>query len=453
MTTTATKTRRPAKTAAPRKSIEEKKAQAAALHESIATQVEALRDSDRWTAFLAFASAFHAYSLNNVLLILSQRPDAERVAGFRKWQGLGRQVRKGEKAVRIFGYSTKKVTEEDENGESQEKRIARFPILSVFDIAQTDVIEGETDRTIARQLTGADDHGIVDTLSAYLEAAGWTVERQDLTGGRNGYSDPEGQRVVIGTHLSPEHAAKTMIHETAHVLMGHTGDLAEYAEHRGLMETEAESVAYVVAGLVGCSPRRHPQRIGCLMSDLTSLASPPSSSQDAGVLRPYPRRSSWRVAKNRPAVRQSQSRSSGMMDSRCGSVRPTGRVLNCQIGTRHSPAMSTAISRSSRTAASISSIVRRRNVAASSREDVSAAAVSHHSMALSSSEPRATEASDSASSCSVTAPEDTRKARFGSPDGGGRTGSRLRVNARRPSRRYSVSAPRSRSILTSSRDL
>ena len=141
-TTTATKTRRPAKSAAPRKTIEEKKAQAAALHESIATQVEALRDSDRWTAFLDFAAAFHAYSLGNVLLILSQRPDAERVAGFRKWQGLGRQVRKGEKAVRIFGYSTKKVTEEDENGDEVEKRIARFPILSVFDIAQTDVIEG-----------------------------------------------------------------------------------------------------------------------------------------------------------------------------------------------------------------------------------------------------------------------------------------------------------------------
>ncbi|MBD8540573.1 ArdC-like ssDNA-binding domain-containing protein [Frigoribacterium sp. CFBP 8751] len=251
MTTTATKTRRPAKTAAPRKSMEEKKAQAAALHESIATQVESLRDSDRWTAFLDFASAFHAYSLGNVLLILSQRPDAERVAGFRKWQGLGRQVRKGEKAVRIFGYSTKKVTEEDENGEGQEKRIVRFPILSVFDIAQTDVIEGETDRTIVRQLTGAEDHGIVDALSAYLDGEGWTVEHQDLTGGRNGYSDPEGQRVVIGNHLSPEHTAKTMIHETAHVLMGHVDDLAEYAEHRGLMETEAESVAYVVAGLVG----------------------------------------------------------------------------------------------------------------------------------------------------------------------------------------------------------
>lgn len=135
------------------------------------------------------------------------------------------------------------------------------------------------------------------------------------------------------------------------------------------------------------------------------------------------------------------------MNSRCGSVRPTGRVLNCQIGTRHSPAMSTDINRSSRMANSISSIVRWRNAAASFREGVSAAAVSHHSMALSSSEPRATEASASASSCSVKAPEDTRKALLGSPEKGRRTGSRLRANAKRPSRRYSVSASRSRSTL------
>ena len=50
-TTRATKStaRRPAA------SIEEKKAQAAALHESIATQVERLRDSEAWTRFLDFA--------------------------------------------------------------------------------------------------------------------------------------------------------------------------------------------------------------------------------------------------------------------------------------------------------------------------------------------------------------------------------------------------------------
>jgi antirestriction protein ArdC len=243
---TRTKTRRPGKT------IEEKKAQAEALHNSISVQVEQLRNSERWTAFLDFAQAFHAYSLNNLLLILSQKPEASQVAGFRKWQALGRQARKGETGIRIFGYSTKKVIEEDENGESQEKRIARFPILSVFDIAQTDLIDGAEDPgTITRQLTGADDFGIVDALSAFLAEEGWTVEHRPIHGHKNGYTDPKRMAVVIDSDLSPEHMAKTLIHETAHVLLGHTEDMAEYALHRGLMETEAESIAYVVAGLVG----------------------------------------------------------------------------------------------------------------------------------------------------------------------------------------------------------
>lgn len=59
------------------------------------------------------------YNLNNVLLILSQRPDASRVAGFRQWQERGRQVRKGERAIEIFGYATKRI--EGEDGEEERR--------------------------------------------------------------------------------------------------------------------------------------------------------------------------------------------------------------------------------------------------------------------------------------------------------------------------------------------
>jgi antirestriction protein ArdC len=234
------------------RTIEEKKAQAEALHDSISTQVEDLRNTEQWTKFLAFATAFHTYSLNNLLLILSQRPDATQVAGFRKWQGLGRQVRTGEKSIKIFGYSTKKVTKVDENGDSQERQIARFPILSVFDTGQTNPIEGvEVAGSITAHLTGADDFGIIDTLSAHLVENGWTVERQSIPGDKNGYTNPEQKLIVLDANLSREHMAKTLIHETAHVLLGHTENMTEYTLHRGLMETEAESVAYIVAGLIG----------------------------------------------------------------------------------------------------------------------------------------------------------------------------------------------------------
>ncbi len=92
---------------------------------------------------------------------------------------------------------------------------------------------------------------MIDALTAHLVGDGWTVEHTETGQGRNGFTDPEARRVVIAAHLSPEHAAKTLIHELAHIVLGHTDDMTEYAEHRGLMETEAESVAYVVAGLVG----------------------------------------------------------------------------------------------------------------------------------------------------------------------------------------------------------
>jgi hypothetical protein len=123
----------------------------------------------------------------------------------------------------------------------------------VFDLAQTDPIPGAEDHTSpAQRLTGTDDHGITDTLTSYLARQGWTVSREPIPGSVNGYVDPATRRVVIDSSLSPEHAAKTTIHETAHILLGHTDeDPRTYLEHRGLKEIEAESVAYIVAGLTG----------------------------------------------------------------------------------------------------------------------------------------------------------------------------------------------------------
>jgi antirestriction protein ArdC len=55
---------------------------------------------------LAAAGRFHRYSLGNVLLILAQNPEAMRVAGYRTWQSLDRQVRKGERGIQILAPVT-----------------------------------------------------------------------------------------------------------------------------------------------------------------------------------------------------------------------------------------------------------------------------------------------------------------------------------------------------------
>lgn len=246
----------------------ERAEQAKELQASIAAQVEELRDSEQWRRYLDFLQAFHTYSLGNVLLILSQCPEATHVAGFRKWQGLGRQVRKGERALKIFGYSTKKITRDDEEDQEQEQgpthtredengqRVTvrvRYPVLSVFDISQTDPIEGvEQVSEPVQLLTGEDTAQVVATVTEWLTGQGWTVTREAINGTANGYTTIDGtRRVVIGEHLSPAASAKTMLHEAAHVLLHTEQDHAEYVEHRGVCETEAESVAYVVAGLLG----------------------------------------------------------------------------------------------------------------------------------------------------------------------------------------------------------
>lgn len=246
-----------------RKSPEERAAEAEALHDTLTAQIEALTDSEAWARFLAFAASFHAYSLKNLLLILAQRPDATQVAGFRQWQAKGRQVRKGERAIKIRGYSTKKTTEEDPaTGDEVERTLARFPILSVFDITQTDPIQdvenGQGSGGVvqvehpARRLDGDDVGGIYDAMLAHLTGQGWTVEREAIAGETNGYTTTDGsKRIVVDVDLAPAQAAKTLLHEAAHATLHENVTAAEYVEHRGLVETEAESVAYVLAAMSG----------------------------------------------------------------------------------------------------------------------------------------------------------------------------------------------------------
>ena len=233
---------------------EVRKAKATQLQETILAQVETLCESEQWKRYLDFAQAFHSYSFKNLLLILAQLPEATEVAGFRKWQSLGRQVRKGSKAIKIFGYSERKIKADDEEKEESDgtKKVPYFPMLSVFDISQTDETADWVDPDIAKELDGYDEGNIYEKTQHYLEELGWSVERSPLSEGINGYTKTDGsKRVVINNKLSNAMAAKTLLHEAAHVLLHSNEDHATYVEHRGLKECEAESTAYVVAGALG----------------------------------------------------------------------------------------------------------------------------------------------------------------------------------------------------------
>jgi antirestriction protein ArdC len=230
-------------------SAEQHREEAQRLHDSITDQLEELTSTEGWSQFLKLATGFHRYSLSNLLLIMAQCPHASRVAGFRQWQARGRQVRKGEKSIRIFGYSTKTIPAQSEDEE--DKKAAYFPVLSVFDISQTDPIDGvESEVDLAPRLRGDDQTGIFDAVATWLTAEGWEVTRERLHG-EDGRTMVGGARrqVSIEVTLEPAHAAVTILHEAGHALMH--SEVTDYHQHRGIYETEAEAVAYVTAGVLG----------------------------------------------------------------------------------------------------------------------------------------------------------------------------------------------------------
>ncbi|WP_240930642.1 ArdC family protein [Isoptericola sp. BMS4] len=238
-----------------RKTPEQRRAEAEALHATIATEVENLRDSTNWTRFLDFSRHMSGYSINNLLLILAQNPDATAVAGYRTWQDRGYQVRKGEKAIRIFGgRSVTQTVEDPDTGEETEQRRTLFFAVPVFDIAQCDPIDPEN--AVAPvglvRLDGEDPAGIYDAVVDYLTSQGWTVIREAIPGETNGLTSMDGsRRVIVDAGLSPAMSAKVALHEAAHASLHAEDGIEEYVAHRGLKETEAESVAYVTAGLLG----------------------------------------------------------------------------------------------------------------------------------------------------------------------------------------------------------
>lgn len=257
------------------KAAEARKAEAEELHRTIALRVQTLSEEPEWLAYLDFMKGFHAYSFNNIMLMMAQRqhqgrPDPTLVAGFKAWQDKGYQVRKGETGMRIFGYRSVMLT--DDNGEpvlddkGRKQFRPYYPIVSVFDIDQTDPIDGAVQAlgaTTPPLVTGADNWKITDGVSAWLSGIGFDLGYVQQPGERRGRTLTDGsRRVEIDTRLEPAMQAKTALHEMAHVILHVNGDgkLMEDAPSQPVRELEAESAAYVAGAILGLDTTAYSER-------------------------------------------------------------------------------------------------------------------------------------------------------------------------------------------------
>ena len=187
---------------------------------------------------------FYNYSFLNQIRLLMQGVN-EPVATYNRWAELGFQVRKGTKAkVVLAPKMISKVVERNgqpviENGKPKKRQIliGFKEIRTVFGFSDTDGDELPPIELPAWQIDRA--------------LAGLGVERERFAhtdGNCQGYSYEKDGRKIIAINPAAAYPGKTLLHELAHLVLGHCKARQEgEAEHRGVTEFEAEATAYLVA--------------------------------------------------------------------------------------------------------------------------------------------------------------------------------------------------------------
>lgn len=213
------------------------------LTELLQTGLEKYATSEKYRDLLHVMSLFHNYSANNCLLIALQCPHASYVAGYTSWRNnFHRQVRKGEKAIRIISpVKYKKKNEEDE----EEERIG-FKSASVFDISSTYQIPDMEPITIGVEDLQGHVENYKNFLHAFQSISPVSVDFRLFDGDARGYYSDAEKIIVIQDGMTERQSVKTLIHEIAHAMLHTKEQLQECKKDRKQKELEAESVAYVV---------------------------------------------------------------------------------------------------------------------------------------------------------------------------------------------------------------
>lgn len=223
-----------------------------AITEKLEQGVKDLFESERYQQYLRLMGKFHAYSANNIVLILMQRPDATRVAGYEAWKkNFKRQVRKGEKGITILAPCPHKkmIEDTDEQGNKIEREIKwnSFRAVTVFDVGQTD---GEDLPDILKKLDGKID-GYAELIEKLRKVSPVNVTIEAFEGAANGFFNSQEKKIVIKEGLSEQQTVKTMVHEIAHSILHDRESGEEKEADRETKEVQAESVAYTVCNTLG----------------------------------------------------------------------------------------------------------------------------------------------------------------------------------------------------------
>ena len=219
--------------------------------------------SETLRKYLAAMARFHRYSLHNIMLISSQRPDATHVAGFQTWKQLGRYVKKGAKGILILApVPLRKHEEASDREERNERPVVHFRAVYVFDVA-------DTDGNALPELGNAegDPSGCTERLKEFIASRAIQLEYSDTIYPAQGQCSP-GKIILLPGQSAAEEFA-TLAHETAHSLLHQNSPRTETT--KCVRETEAEAVAFVVCEAIGLKAENSADYIQLYSGDKETL--------------------------------------------------------------------------------------------------------------------------------------------------------------------------------------
>jgi len=212
-----------------------------------------IEEPQAWEQWASTYARFTQYSPGNVLLIMSQKPDASMVAGYHAWQALGRQVQKGEHGLTILAPVTRKEPDPEHPKDPPKTRLIGFRAATVFDLSQT---QGrELDLPTPKALTG---NHLKDLLDHVIQSAVPVPVSFAKMVDAYGMWSPKERRIQIIQDAEPNQQIKTLFHEWSHSIGVQTPEQA-VQRHVGTEEVTAETTAFVLAKSVGLDTAQYSQ--------------------------------------------------------------------------------------------------------------------------------------------------------------------------------------------------
>lgn len=180
---------------------------------------------------------FHNYSLNNRILAMCQMDEISPISTYKNWQKLGRQVKKGAKAIELC---MPKITVTNKDTED-EKTFTRFIFVKRwFSMNDTEGEEIPEQKTPVFSFEKVLNHFQIKEVTF-----------AQINGNILGYANTN--REIAINPLNPI-KAKTRFHEIAHILLGHLrqGLISDNDTiEKNIMEVEAELTAFICVSSLG----------------------------------------------------------------------------------------------------------------------------------------------------------------------------------------------------------